>query len=95
MQDIDEKKPDAIANRAREVLMTAADKHQRKKKGKRQHWLSDQTLGKIEERRKLKGKSVLISRHKYKQLNKEIRSLCRADKPNTYLQNSIAYKNSN
>jgi len=28
----------------------------------------------------LKGKSDLISKQKYKQLNKEIRSLCRADK---------------
>ena len=80
LQDIDEEQPGAIANRAREILLTAADKHLRRKKGKRQHWISDQTLEKIEERRKLKGKSDLISRHKYKQLNKEIRSLCRADK---------------
>ena len=68
MQDIDEEEPDAIANRAREVLITAADKHLRRKKGKKQHWISDQTLEKEEERRKLKSKSDLISRHKYKQL---------------------------
>ena len=67
-------------NGAREVLITAAGKHLRRKKGKRQHWTSDQMLEKIEERRKLKGKSDLIGRHKYKKLNKEIRSLCRVDK---------------
>ena len=80
LQDIDEEEPDAIANRAREVLIIAADTHLRRKKWRRQHWISDQTLEKIEERRKLKGKSDLISKQKYKQLNKEIRSLCRADK---------------
>ena len=80
MQDKDEEEPDVSANRAREVLITAADKHLRRKKRRRQHWISDKTLEKIEERRKLKGKSDLISKQKYKQLNKEIRSLCRADK---------------
>ena len=42
--------------------MTATDKHLRRKKGRRQQWISDQTLEKIEERRGLKGKSDLISK---------------------------------
>ena len=71
MQDIDEEEPDAIANRAREVLITAADKHLRRKKGKRQHWISGQTVEKIEERRKLRDKSDLISRHKTSNLIKK------------------------
>ena len=41
LQDIDEEEPDAIANRAREVLITAADTHLRRKKWRRQHWISD------------------------------------------------------
>jgi len=32
LQDIDEEEPDAIANKAREVLLTAADTHLRRKK---------------------------------------------------------------
>ena len=34
LQDIDEEEPDAIANRATEAVITAADKHLRRKKGK-------------------------------------------------------------
>lgn len=64
------------------VLSTSAGKHLWKGNRKRQHWISDKTLEKIEERGKLKGKSDLINKHKYKQLNKEIRSLCRTDKTN-------------
>ena len=49
LQDIDEEEPDTIANRAREVLITAADKHLRRKKGKgsigylTKHWKREKT----------------------------------------------------
>ena len=72
--------PDAIANRARGVLTTAADKHLSKEKEDSIGYLIDQALEKIEERANLKGKSDLISKQNYMQPNKEIRFLCRADK---------------
>ena len=62
------------------MLITAEDKQVRRKKGRRQHWICDEILEKIRERRKLKGKSDLISKQMYKQFNKEIKSLCRGDK---------------
>ena len=54
LQELEEEESDAIANRVRDVWITAADKYFRRTNMKRQHWISDQTLEKIEERRKLK-----------------------------------------
>ena len=61
--------------------METATKHLKKRAKKKQPWMTEETLNKIEERKKTKTQSGIKS-GKYKTVAKEVRHLCRQDKKN-------------
>ena len=76
------KGPWKIAEAAKTILIEAAKDHIPKRKKKRTPWISQQTLDKIEERRRLKGKRDEVCQRRYKELSTDIKVACRQDKKN-------------
>ena len=81
--DIEEKEPDDIANEAKNILIEAAKKHLKKKRGKKQPWMTEETLNKIDERKEAK-KSYGLHSKQYKAIAKVVKQMCKEDKK-TYL----------
>ena len=73
----EEKTPDELANEARDVFKEMAESLQSRKQ-KKQKWISNETLQKIDERKAAK-KSGLYE-EVYKKLAKEVKQLTRRDK---------------
>ena len=82
LQDVEEKGPEEIAEAAKTILIEAAKDHIPKREKKRTPWISQQTLDKIEERRRLKGKRDEVSQRRYKELSTDIKVARRQDKKN-------------
>ena len=77
----EEHEPEELANSIKVVFKEEAKKHLKKKKKKKQPWISDETLIMIEERKRLKKrKQVEPEKTLYREVNKEVKLLCKRDR---------------
>ena len=88
LQDVEEKDPEELAESAKTILIEAAKDHIPKREKKRAPWISQQTLDKIEERRRLKGRRDEVRQRRYKELSTDIKVACRQDKKN-YIKDRV------
>ena len=80
-QICEEKEPEEIANRIKTIFKEEAKNHLQKKIKKLQPWITEETLNKIEERKKLKKRNnEEPEKSRYKVVHKEIKALCKRDK---------------
>ena len=77
----EEKEPEEIANSIKNIFKEEARNHLQKKIKKHQPWITEETLNKIKERKSLKKrKNEEPEKSKYKEVNKEVKALCKRDK---------------
>ena len=73
----EEMRPEELANKAKEIF-TEASKHLKTKQQKKQKWLSDEALQKMQERRMAKSKGQ--HHEDYKKKAREVKQIIRRDK---------------
>ncbi|GFR75769.1 endonuclease-reverse transcriptase [Elysia marginata] len=73
----EEIRPEELANKAKEIF-TEASKHLKTKQQKKQKWLSDEALQKMQERRMAKSKG--LHHEDYKKKVREVKQIIRRDK---------------
>ena len=79
LMDIEEKEPEELAQETKKIYNETAAKHLKKTPRKKQPWISEETLNKIEQRKQTKIKCGLNSAV-YKTIAKEVKQLCKRDK---------------
>ena len=83
LEDIEMKEPEEIAKCTKNIFKEAAETHLKRRERQKKRWITQDTMAKIKERRELKGRQTNnTDKEKYRQLSKEIKRLCRADKAN-------------
>ena len=67
LNDIEEKEPDEMANKIKNIFTETLEKHLSEKCGRKQPWISEETLNKIRERKEAKSASGTHSNY-YKKI---------------------------